>query len=535
LVVKTNIRRELVQGNINVGFDNFLQYQNRKDLFIEDTIYEELYLRMAVRDTIFNQHITSLEARIVPKEEAFKIRKSIDKYDSCITKGLPDDEAEKLKTKYFYVMHFVKESECFKYGDKGLELCRHAKKREQVKRQAIAIAELRNSDCEEAMRIRGIDACSPEIWCRPEVFAQAFRYLKNHTVNKALESYDGAVCPLLRATYHVGEDFLDITDGLRAIDEAINFLDMNCGDRLGHALALGIDVQQWYEGKNKRIVINKMGYLDNLAWLYAKIRQYNIDIPDATKSFIEKRFEEYFTEIYRNNIEDAKLKYIINKANEYYNNNKIAHSYKNNMFVFGINEYYDAWKLRGDNPQLYKNGFFDMRDEDIDEWDSYGINKYFPQNYKIRYNPETAILYYMYHFEPNIKLVGDQMIEVKINQNIIDVVKKVQKSMQFDICRQGIGIEANPSSNYFIGTFRRYDKHPIIGWYNYGLVTNPEDIENCPQLQVSINTDDQGVFSTYIENEYAYMAIALEKMNYNRTFVLQWLDNIRKIGIDQSF
>jgi hypothetical protein len=42
----------------------------------------------------------------------------------------------------------------------------------------------------------------------------------------------------------------------------------------------------------------------------------------------------------------------------------------------------------------------------------------------------------------------------------------------------------------------------------------------------------------YLDNRvwlYAYMAIALEKINYNRTFVLQWLDNIRRIGIDQSF
>jgi hypothetical protein len=537
LVIKTNIRRELVQSNTNVGFDNFQLYQDRKDLFIENNeLYDSLYTRMAVRDTIYNQHITCLEARIAPKDKASLIKKSIEKNDNCITRGLSDDEAERLKARYFYVIHFIKKSECFKDEDEDLELCcRQTRKREEVKRQALAIAELRNSNCAEAMRIRGIDACSPEIWCRPEVFAQAFRFLKNHTVDNALEPRNKRICPILRATYHVGEDFLDIIDGLRAIDEAISFLNLNCGDRLGHALALGIDVQQWYEGKNNRIVINKMGYLDNLAWLYAKIRKYKIDVPDATISFIEKRYEEYFTEIYRNNIDDKGLEYIRGQAIEYYDVHNIVNSYKNGTLVFGINEYYDAWKLRGDNPYLYKNGFFDMHDEDIDEWDSYGVNKYFPQNYQIRYTPQITLLYYMYHFVPRIKVVGDQRVEIKVDQSIIDVVKMVQKCMQFDICRQGIGIEANPSSNYFIGTFKRYDRHPIISWYNYGLVTNQEDIDNCPQLQVSINTDDQGVFSTYIENEYAYMAIALEKMNYNRTFVLQWLDNIRRIGIDQSF
>lgn len=41
-------------------------------------------------------------------------------------------------------------------------------------------------------------------------------------------------------TYHTGEDFLDIVDGLRAIDEAMLFLQMEKGERLGHAMALGV-------------------------------------------------------------------------------------------------------------------------------------------------------------------------------------------------------------------------------------------------------------------------------------------------------
>ena len=114
--------------------------------------------------------------------------------------------------------------------------------------------------------------------------------------------------------------------------------------------------------------------------------------------------------------------------------------------------------------------------------------------------------------------------------------------MQKEISDIGIGIETNPSSNYLIGTFRRYDKHPIVRWYNLGLTNNNEELEHCPQLDVSVNTDDQGVFATYIENEYAYLALAMEKCKdkdgnkrYNKTMILQWLDNIRKSGISQAF
>mgnify|MGYP002767031151 CR=1 FL=1 len=104
--------------------------------------------------------------------------------------------------------------------------------------------------------------------------------------------------------------------------------------------------------------------------------------------------------------------------------------------------------------------------------------------------------------------------------------------------------------NLFCGKFAvgenynltRDNKHPIVSWYNIGLTNNEKNLMECPQILVSINTDDQGVFHTYLENEYAYMALALEKLKkedgsplYKRTMILRWLDNIREIGMDQSF
>ncbi|MGL4511217.1 hypothetical protein, partial [Cetobacterium sp.] len=70
----------------------------------------------------------------------------------------------------------------------------------------------------------------------------------------------------------------------------------------------------------------------------------------------------------------------------------------------------------------------------------------------------------------------------------------------------------------------------------------PEKIRECPQISVSINTDDQGVFGTRIENEYALIALSLEKKVdelgnkvYNPSMIYDWINNIRKMGIEQSF
>ena len=67
-------------------------------------------------------------------------------------------------------------------------------------------------------------------------------------------------------------------------------------------------------------------------------------------------------------------------------------------------------------------------------------------------------------------------------------------------------------------------------------------MKECPQIWVSINTDDQGVFNIKLENEYALLARALEmevdengKQIYSKTMIYDWLNEIRKMGLRQSF
>lgn len=541
LVLKTHIRNEIIQSNMNVGFDNFLLYQERKENFIDNTQLEPIYLKMAIRDTLNCQPIKMLEARIAPKKTSEDLRKAIKKYDDFICKDLMEDERECLIKKYFYIVHFIKEKDSDESIHPLYISYRHFAKRQEVKEQALSIAALREKECAESKRIMGIDASSSEILCRPEVFSHAFRFLKAHTPD-TFYKIAGLSCSRLMATYHVGEDFLDVVDGLRAIDEAINFLSLKCGDRLGHALALGIDPGEWYESKANKILLSKQAYLDNLSWLYAKIRKYGILDSMNVQNYIIKKMSSLLQEIYINFISDDDIDEVRNKYVKYAKLRNMGTNITYNIGAIDYNQYYDSMKLRGDDPDLYREGFFKNPFANLDEWDAYAVNRDYPNDYQIRYNPTVAYLYHMYHYNADVRRIGNEMIEVKINPNIIHVIKEVQYNLQLEIANSGIGIETNPSSNYLIGTFRRYDKHPIVNWYNNGLTFEQEALKRCPQIQVSINTDDQGVFATYIENEYAYMALALEKFRdengikiYNRTMIMQWLDNIRKMGLAQSF
>lgn len=543
LVIKERIRSELVQTNDNMGFDNFARYQDRKEDFIEDTDFEEYYIKMALKGTIKNQNIVSLEARITPRNTAEGNRDYIKKFEHFLK------FEEQLKDVFFYVFHFVKEGENRSLLKSNI-MCRHYQKRKKLHVQACAIARFREKYPHEAKRLKGIDACAKEIGCRPEVFSQTYRYLRNHIVYRADSKYwtpNGEEryekINQLSMTYHIGEDYLDIIDGLRAIDEAVCFLRLNCGARMGHALALGVNVEEYYAIKKYKILISQQDYLDNLVWVYYKIKDFGLKGYEDLLLFIEQEYNKYFRTIYGNFVCDFYFESVINTAREFFEkeSERVVEGYCNSHFYFRISEYYSAWKLRGDNPECYINGYFKELD-DISEWNRFSVNREYPRDYRIRYNPECAYLYHLYHYCGKAKEEGEKVIEVHVKHQLVQCVKEIQTEMKKWIAKLGIGIEINPSSNYLIGPFSRYDKHPVFEFYNLGLTTSWKELEECPQIPVCVNTDDQGIFATYLENEYALLALALEKTKdekgenkYNRMLIYQWIDNVRKLGVNLSF
>lgn len=315
---------------------------------------------------------------------------------------------------------------------------------------------------------------------------------------------------------------------------------------MGHALALGVDVEEWYRSKNNRILLSQQEYLDNVVWLYHVLVAFRIEDTSAIKEHLKKEYDYYFQLIYGNAMDEEDLAYINARAREHYRGTKWENYYRAKKLQFSIETYYAAWRLRGDSPELYRRGFFE-KDKVHDcmryAYSFYAVNRRFPQKRQdTRYFQENALLYYYYHYDWNVRYEGEKRVEIKILPMYKKAVAKIQKEMQRRVAEYGISIETNPSSNYLIGTFKRYDKHPIIQFYNRNLTNDIEQLADCPQLCVSINTDDSGVFSVSLENEYAYMALALEKMKdqngkslYNKSMIYQWLDDIRNMGIGQTF
>lgn len=533
LCIKQKLRNEIIQLNKVVGFANFGDYQDRKEIFIsEDSIYSKAIVNIAINSSLIEQNIKYLETRIAPKQTKKQLKDALVKIEAKskntvffenesladrILNSKEQSKAIKSKGKYFHTIHFIKkEEEDNKAKEIGDIIPRNHFLRKKIKIEASAINELRKSTNKIADKIYGIDAANIEIGCRPEVFAHIFRYIKNYKYYQPATIFGINYFHEIGQTFHAGEDFLDLLDGMRAIDEVLRFFNFSQGDRLGHALAIGIDPKSYYRDKEYTIILSKQNFLDNIVWALCKKNEYGIEIPLSFSSELENLYKKYYNEIYFENVEEVTLKHIT------------------------FRDYYEAWKLRGDSPYPYlqMNKQNKLKTISYSFWEKCRFNES-SEAIQARKDEIARNLYKEYHFNEKVKKSGKEMIEYKINNGeYIRLVKKLQIAMQEEIARKNIYIETNPTSNILIGPIEKYIKHPILRFNNYGLITN----ENSSQISVSINTDDQGVFATSLENEYALMALALLKQKdengnykYNQMNVYEWLDKVRQMSLEHSF
>lgn len=499
LLVKHKIRHELIQTNEETGFKNFQLYDKRKTLFVADypayAHYRTLLHHLSVGSMFGSDKDNRwLETRISPHENSEKLYNTIKKLDSQITDGCLKHNPTGWN--YGYVLHYIK------FNDHCSPLyfsikVRHQDLRDKVKQQAKAIVQSRKKEDKRiadglmlTQRIHGIDAASSEIASRPEVFAQAFRFCRRSVPN-------------IGYTYHVGEDFHDVTDGLRAIDECIRFLGMKNSDRLGHALALGTDVQYYYHKRRNVIAMPKQVAIDNAMWLYVKLGKCFL-FKDA-RNELNKMFDHLFLDIFKD----------------------FGH-------LVDIYTYYQSWLLRGDNPNVYKLDGSIVSNDDVDEnWHKENCDLS-PDAKRARLNINARKLFYFYHRNQRVKEAGTEIVTVEYQKSIIRAIELVQKRMMRMVVKKRLCVECNPTSNFKIGEIDRYENHPISKFHSKGL-----RLFAGSHISSSINTDDKGVFSTSIEREYALMSAALIRRfgdsKKAEKKVLSWIDDIREHSIEQKF
>ena len=529
LVLKAQFRSEFIQVNKFVGFHNFAEYQDRKTaLFDHRSCYWAELIRMALNAPLTEGAVTSLETRVIPRTSTLATIHRVQEADEL--KQFADREVGKTyphgargdrpnaDSPFYYVMHYAKrKDEDWSKRDPMANLCRHQSLRKHIRKQSLAMARALSQNAYFAERVRGIDSASNEIGCPPEVFAQAFRFMRGYR-----DADFGSGCGFspkttrrLGVSYHVGEDFLDIASALRAIDEAVTLLEMQRGDRIGHGLGLGVSPELHYRLKGNRIYLTKQERLDDLVWLLFRSRELGVQMDPHLYGCLRAEAETLLIEIYGEAINCE-------------------------GWNVSLTDYHCAMSLRGDDPNCYREKIF-RNNSGLTPYDEYALSTQNGHLMTYRGYSVFSGLYSCYHFNLSVKQRGSQVITRDIGTQYIRLIQCVQRKLQEHLERLGIVIECNPSSNVLIGTFQSYRNHPIFRFHDGGLLEHNVEAAG-PNLDVCVNTDDLGVFDTSLEFEYALLfdALCQEKrpdgtIKYTQEQILDYLEKLRCMGIKAVF
>lgn len=457
ILIKIRFRRELIQTNQLLGFQNFSHYQSRKiDFLPQKERWREKFMAIFAIQSCLRSSNDHIEVRVLPAMLSFLAQLDFS------TAFFDADTSLWKDCQVDVVVHFSKSA------------ANHS--RADLEKHILPYVE---ASRKTPFKLVGLDAAGSEFSARPEDFGPVFRYAK--------------LMKIERATFHAGEDFYDITDGLRTMDEAVLFLHLTQGDRLGHGLALGLDAWSFYECRHFTVAIPQMILLDNLVWIYYKAQQYNISIEPSVFMFIQEKCFALYQELY-------------NRDN------------------FDFFHYWNSMLLRSNQQESNKHSFT--------SWQAAACCT--NERCLLAAKDKTALQMFSNYQEKKKKR---QTISCKFPRGYAELVVLVQESLQSEFADRGIAIECNPSSNLKIGRFQKYEDHPIFRF-------SPPDAQSSdlPVLQVSVCTDDRGVFSTSLQNEFSLLALSMAKQRtvdgkrkWSDEIIGEYIQKLIKKGHDQRF
>lgn len=293
--------------------------------------YEKEYYKNCFNQLYSMNKIDSLniEIRFSPKE--------LDEIEKEL-KGIINSKSSFNSSNISFTAHFIKKN--IKEEESSYVLiCRQSKLRNDIKKKCEFLYSLllkyhnsgRNYTCSSNEEINlneyfnSIDAANNELDASPEIFSSSFNKFKKDVMNNLGKR--------IYFTFHGGEDFIHIISGIRYVYEIYNFIDYEAGDRIAHAIALGLCPKKWRDKIGNKIKIRKGEWLDNLIFIYNllnlddevvldEIKLLWRDIYDIEFISIEKCFEIYLLrkngENNINEIEDEYNKKVYEKYQYHY-------------------------------------------------------------------------------------------------------------------------------------------------------------------------------------------------------------------------
>jgi hypothetical protein len=337
--------------------------------------------------------------------------------------------------------------------------------------------------------IRGIDACSDEIGIPHWVLVPLFKYVRDSGSigSKIIFELTGQTLPPLRKTIHLGEDFIHLLGGLRRVDQAVDFLELKEGDRIGHGLTLGIDAIEWAERK-RYVLLPKEERLFDMVWEWSWYATNNGGSLDHQRCiYLDKEICRLSFDIFRKKLTPFQLYQFVRELH----NEKIL-------------------RACGFPDRTMQKDLLRQREQ---------------TNPSEQFNP--AFLVYQYLTCSKIYKRGREL-ELIDTQSEGKIIDDLQSGLRAKIANLGITVEVNPSSNLLIGNFGDLDHHPF--WRLNSPKSDPDK-----SISIVIGSDDPLIFATDLPSEYQFLRDTLVNANISDDQTMKWLDKVRNKGLESRF
>ncbi len=480
-----DIHRMAVQQWSQKGFSQFQMIpQNGLRWLQEEKRFHKRFGQLSV-DNDFRL-LKYIEGRFAP---AISLEENI-KLASCISKGYEllrrEMEKEHMDAPDLrLIAHFIK-----KEDNIATSRACHSSLRCEVRKKARELWRLNKYLMHKKIRpVVGIDAAANEMHAGPEVFAPAFHWLRT--------KWRREICTDLHITYHAGEDFRHLLSGLRMMVEAVDFLQMEQGDRIGHGTAAGIEPQLWIERSNAVVNIPQGEWLDDLLMVYEMISDKENPYMDLLSliPLLHVKIEDLYYEIYGSQ----------------------------GCLGASISEMITAWKYRKYDPDVYLKKKHRLDTEETGE---------FRKRLQDMEQHQCGMkLFGLYHYDSIVKRKYRKVIPVDIRNGIFTAehLMHIQNLVLHRIAKKGIALEVLLTSNLAISFYRECKEHHLKRW----LDDNSDGDLLIPP--VVVGSDDPGIFMTNIYIEYSRISNYLEEHGYGFMERLNVLTGLIQTGKYYSF
>jgi hypothetical protein len=405
---------------------------------------------------------------------------------------------------------------------------------------------------EPANFLRGLDVAGDETRWPIDVFAPVLRWLRKIQLGQ-----DGARGSVQRPHFsiHAGEDYAHPLSGLRHVDETVRFCEMSRGDRLGHALALGILPAQWF-ARHGEALIDVDEHLDNLIWAWHGATNLAAKLPLAMQVLprLERRISRF--------IRHASWRLPVSGAGLLDSQSIPLPTDADPAPA----ELHEAWLLRRNCPHMLSRE--DPRMPLVDVRLVAGVpdhERLFEELLKPGADPAARLFLARAGRErepgqPKCRrvLLKSHPVERQYQSSLeqlspsstlllhdheepedIEFMEALQDHLLDEYERAGLVLEANPTSNVYISLLSDYRKHPLFRWNPPdGAELQPGRASNRFGLRrgailVTINTDDQGIMPTTLRTELHLMREAAVDRGASGSLADKSIDKIRREGIEQ--